>query len=73
MADVPEIDAGLAERICCRRCGRVLAISVEEGRKMILRHGGLHVYDAQILCADCNVWRPWHSRPASAVRLGIEE
>lgn len=70
--DAPEIDAGLAERIRCHRCGKVIAVSVQEGRRMILRHGGLHVYDAQILCGDCNIWRSWHSRPARNVGAVLE-
>lgn len=69
----PELACGLSEQIRCRHCGKVLAISVEEGRKMILRHGGLQIYDAKILCTNCDEWRHWHSRPSSAVRLGIAE
>lgn len=69
----PELAWGLSEQIKCRHCGRVLVISVEEGRKMIVRHGGIQIYDAKIWCPDCKEWRHWHARPSSAVRLGISE
>lgn len=72
--EVPsELACGLSEQIRCRQCDKVLAISVEEGRNMILRHGGMQIYAAKIWCPDCKKWRQWHSRPWSAVRLGIAE